>query len=429
MTTTAPLPPRTGTPDRAHWLRVAREVADDLATDALTRDQAGKPPFDEVARLREAGLLTLLVPVPHGGGGADWATAHAVVRDIAAADGAIGQLLGGHYVLSWTARFFAGPALADQVARRSAAGQWCWGGGFAAHEPPLRLTPRAAGGYLLNGRQGSVGGARVADRLAVRAARSDTGEPLAVLVDPAHPGVTSGDDGDAFGQRLSGGGSVEFDAVPVAEDAVLGSLSADEGALPPFAGLAAATARLVSAQLCLGIAEGVLAEAREYTMTREYSRAAEYARAGEGAWTGALTAHHAPAGVPAWQDGLARDPHVLVTYGELTVEARAASALADQAVAALDDGLARGEDLTDDECAEVSVLAAAAEAAAARAVHDITTRTLDVIGPGAASSRHGFDRFWRNARTHTLHHPVAHGLREVGDYFLSGSHPPFALPA
>ncbi|MEU4654070.1 acyl-CoA dehydrogenase family protein [Streptomyces sp. NPDC023723] len=416
--TTAPAPAgaRCG---RAHWLRVAREVADDLATDAITRDQAGKPPFDEVDRLREAGLLTLLTAAEHGGGGADWGTAHAVVRDIAAADGAIGQLLGGHYVLSWTARFFAGPETAARIARDSAAGQWCWGGGFAAHEPPLRLTPEAGGGYLLNGRQGTVGGARVADRLAVRAARSDSGEPLAVLVDPAHPGVTSGDDGDAFGQRLSGGGSVEFDGVPVAADAVLGSLSSDEGALPPFAGLAAATARLVSAQLCLGIAEGVLAEAREYTRTREYTRAGDGTPLGD----------YPVVGLPAWQDGLAQDPHVLVTYGELTVDARAAAALADQAVAALDEGLARGEDLTDDECAEISVLATAAEAAAARAVHDITTRTLDVIGPGAASSRHGFDRFWRNARTHTLYHPVAHGLRQVGDYFLSGAHPPFALPA
>lgn len=34
---------RTG-PDRAHWLRAARETADDLATDAVTREQAGKTP-------------------------------------------------------------------------------------------------------------------------------------------------------------------------------------------------------------------------------------------------------------------------------------------------------------------------------------------------------------------------------------------------
>jgi alkylation response protein AidB-like acyl-CoA dehydrogenase len=41
----------------------------------------------------------------------------------------------------------------------------------------------------------------------------------------------------------------------------------------------------------------------------------------------------------------------------------------------------------------------------------------------------GFDRFWRNARTHTLYEPVVHRLRDVGDYFLNGAHPPFVLPA
>ncbi|GAB2960433.1 hypothetical protein GCM10023080_020620 [Streptomyces pseudoechinosporeus] len=46
-----------------------------------------------------------------------------------------------------------------------------------------------------------------------------------------------------------------------------------------------------------------------------------------------------------------------------------------------------------------------------------------------ASSRHGFDRFWRNVRTHTLREPVGDRLREVGDYFLNGAHPPFTLPS
>ncbi|MET7937120.1 acyl-CoA dehydrogenase family protein [Streptomyces sp. NPDC005322] len=390
-------------PGRAYWLRIAREVAEDLATDAVAREQAGKPPFDEVARLREAGLLTLLIPAGNAGGGADWPTAYAVIREIATADGAIGQLLGCHYFLSSCARFFARPALAARVERESAAGQWCWGGGFAPYEPPLTLRP-APRGYRLDGSQSYPTGVRVADRLAVRAHRYDTGEPVAVLVDPAHPGAVC-DDGDAFGQRLAAGGLVEFDAVPVAADEVLGSLSSDESVLPPFAGLAASTARLVSAQLCLGIAEGVLVEAREY----------------------ARVAH--PPWQPSWPDGSRQDPYVLVTYGELMVAARGAAALADQAVDALTDGLARGEALTDDQCAETAVLAAAAEAAASRAAQEITARALEVIGPRSASSRHGFDRFWRNARAHTLHDPVAHRLREVGDYFLHGAHPTFALPA
>ncbi|MFF6977753.1 acyl-CoA dehydrogenase family protein [Streptomyces sp. NPDC008343] len=390
------------------WLHTARELADDLATDAVEREQAGKPPLDEVARLRESGMLTLLVPAECGGGGADWRTAYSVVRTIAAADGAIGHLLGSHYFLSFCARFFAGLDRAARIERAFTAGEWCWGGGIASQEPPLMLTP-SANGYLLDGHQRYGSGVGVADRLAVRAAVPGIGEPLAVLVDPAHPGLVSGSGGDTFGRRLAAAGDVGFDAVPVAADDVLGSLSSDEGALSPFAGLAAPTARLVSAHFCLGVAEGLLSEVREH------------GRAVRSPWQ--------PFSPQPWPGHPPQDPYVLTAFGELAVGARAASALADQAVDALNRGLARGEDLDDEECAEIAVLASAAEAAASRAAQEITARALDAVGAPAAFARHGLDRFWRDTRTHTLREPIAHRLREVGDYFLNGAHPPFSLPA
>ncbi len=388
--------------DRAHWLRVAREAADDLATDTVDREQAGKAPVDEVSRLRESGLLTL-TPAGPGGGGADWDTAYAVVREISAADGAIGQLLGSHYFLSWSARFFGDPETALRTVERSAAEQWCWGGGFAPQDPPLTLS-RTSRGLVLGGRQSYPTGVLVADRLAVRAVREDTGEPLAVVVDPARRGVVVDAAGDTFGQRLAGGGSVELDAVPVGADDVLGSLSGDED-LAPRAALAAPAGRLFSVQLLLGMAEGVLAEVREYS------------RAGHRPWQ------------PVPSAGAPDDPQVLTAYGELTVLARSASALCDQALDAVRRGLGRGEDLTYDEYADVSALVSMAETAAARAAQESATRALDIVGPRSASARLGFDRFWRNARTHTLYEPVAHRLRDVGDYFLNGAHPPFVLPA
>jgi alkylation response protein AidB-like acyl-CoA dehydrogenase len=400
-------------PDRAHWLRAARETADDLATDAVAREQAGKTPFDEVSRLREAGLLTLLVPAGAGGGGADWTTAYAVVREIAAADGAIGQLLGCHYFLSWSARFLteparadpalSEPARADQVERQSTAEQLAWGGGLARQEPPLRLA-RKGGGYVLNGRQSYATGVLVADRLAVRAVRADTGEPFAVVVDPAHPRVRIDGDADTFGQRLAAGGSVEFDAVPVTADNVVGSLSADEDVLSPLTALTSPVGRLLSVQVLLGIAEGVLAEVREYSRSGHSLRN------------------------PAWPVGAPQDPRMLTLYGELTVLTRSASALTEQAVQAVHGGLARGEDLTYDEYAETSVLVAMAEAAASRAAQESSTHALDIIGVRSTFAGLGFDRFWRNARTHTLYEPVAHRLVDVGDYFLNGAHPPFVLP-
>ncbi|MBD9736111.1 acyl-CoA dehydrogenase, partial [Streptomyces sp. H28] len=152
--------------------------------------------------------------------------------------------------------------------------------------------------------------------------------------------------------------------------------------------------------------EGVLAEAREYGRARP-----------------------SPWHTGTWPDHTAADPQALTVYGELTVLTRSAAALADQAVDAVEAGLARAGDLGHEECAEMSVLVAMAEAAASRAAQECTARALDVVGVRSAAAGLGFDRFWRNARTHTLYEPVAHRLREVGDYFLNGAHPPFDLPA
>ena len=69
-----------------------------------------------------------------------------------------------------------------------------------------------------------------------------------------------------------------------------------------------------------------------------------------------------------------------------------------------------------------------AEAAASRAVQESTARALDIIGARSASARLGFDRFWRDVRTHTLYEPVGHRLRDLGGCFLNGAPPPFVLP-
>ena len=106
--TTPPIaaPPSAAPITHEEWVATARAVAAALAEDAVARDRANRPPFDEAHRLREAGLLTLLIPAELGGGGADWRTAYAVIREIAAGDGSIGQLIGYHYLLSWNVRFF-----------------------------------------------------------------------------------------------------------------------------------------------------------------------------------------------------------------------------------------------------------------------------------------------------------------------------------
>ncbi|MFD3522392.1 acyl-CoA dehydrogenase [Streptomyces sp. NPDC058653] len=411
-------------PDDAMWPRVTREVADDLASDAIARDRAGKPPYDEVARLREAGLPALLTPPPlhdrdgagHGGpdrhSGADWRTATAVIREIAAADGSIGELIARHYVLAWSGHFFGTQDLPTGDGPPAVDRGLLLGGATDLPDPEsgpgLTLTPTASG-HLLNGSRTFAAGVTVADRLVVGAASTRTGELLIALVNPSHAGVLVTTDNDRLGQRLTGAGGVEFDNVPVGAGHVLGAMPRDEHAVSAYTALAPLALRLVLSHVALGIAEGALAEARDV------SRAVRRAPRAE--------THDDSATYAVRPSG---DPYLLLAYGELATAAHTAAAVVERATDALEQGLRTGRDIGMDERAEIAVLVAAAEAVTGRSAVDITTRILELT-QAAASFDGGaaLDRFWRNARALTAWSSPTHRLRDIGDHYLNGTHPPF----
>ncbi|WP_189301813.1 acyl-CoA dehydrogenase [Streptomyces albospinus] len=420
-----PAAPHAGLPAEDDvWPRVTRELADDLAVDALSRDRAGKPPSDELARLREAGLPALLTPPGPLRSGSDWRTACAVIREIAAADSSIGELLGRHYALTWSARFFGTPETADALERGTATAQWLLAGdttvpaaesdtraaALAGSAPPdLTLTPTKAG-HLLNGRRSFAAGVSVADRLVLGAVCTTTGDTLIALVDPAHPGVTTDPAHDRLGQRLTGAGTVTFDGVPIPPAGILGSAARDEHHVTPYATLAPLALRLALVHVGLGIVEGALAEARDV------SRAAPHSRPAEDPDTAAYGEQ--PGG----------DPYLLLAYGELVAAAHTAAAVVEPATEALARGLLMGPDLGVGERADIAVLVAAAEAVTNESAIRITTRILELTATsGTPAHDPGFDRFWRNARVLTAQRSPAHSLRAIGDHYLNGTQPPLML--
>jgi alkylation response protein AidB-like acyl-CoA dehydrogenase len=334
--TTQPQPIATRTAD--DWLAVARDVAADLAADALERDRANALPRAEIDKLRQAGLLSLLVPAELGGGGADWRTAYQVIREVAAGDGSIGQLLGYHFQISWNAGFFSNWELLEDLSRQGAAEGWMWGGAFNPRDADLRLTP-TADGFRLDGRKSFSTGARVADRLGASAIRSDTGEPVFIVLDPHQPGVRFADDWDNLGQRLTASGSVAFEDVHVPASGLVASLAPE--ALMPFGTLVTPAIQLVFIQFYLGITEGALAAARAYTRTRTR------------AW------------VVSDVERAVDDPYILQTYGDLVASTKAARALADEAIDALATIIEAGPDELDwDGRGEIAELVAAAKVVA-----------------------------------------------------------------
>ncbi|MBD2893291.1 Dibenzothiophene desulfurization enzyme C [Actinomadura sp. RB99] len=387
------VPPR----DHAGWLALARTTASGPDVDDPDGRHAGRPQARGAEALRQAGLLTLLIPARHGGGGATWRTAFQVVREVAAANGDLGLLLGHHYLLSWTPALHGTEADRERVWPVAAAACRLWGGAPDPRDASPTLAPRPHGGFTLDGTTAITSGAVLADRLAVGATRADTGEPLMVLVDPAGPGVARAEGGAGGAPN----GTVLFSGAIVGEHDVIGRPS------PASTALMAPAIQMVFAQLYLGIAEGALDAARAHAVARSRP----------------------------WPLGQARrtggDAYLAGAYGGLLAQVRAARALADRAADDLAPDLhgaaarpqsAESAGPPDERYCETAVLVATAKIAAVQASLAVASRVFELAGPDSARARPGLARFWRYAKT--LHDPVAHRQAEVGREFLTGEFPP-----
>ncbi|MGZ3148190.1 acyl-CoA dehydrogenase family protein [Lentzea chajnantorensis] len=358
-----------------NWLDVARDVAATLRSDAADRDRANQPPTKEVELLRQSGLLNV----------GDWAVQQRVTRVIGAADANAGHLLGYHYLQVWRSGLFD-----TSFSRHD---DQFWAGVSNPLDAALELTPTGSG-FLLNGRKTFATGASVADRIVVSATRTDNGEKLTFLLDGKATGITYLDDWDNIGQRLTASGGVVFENVEVSE--VLGVQPANED---PRLSLAAIGFQLVLAQLYVAIAEGALEEAADYTRTK--------------------TRPWFVSGV----DAATEDPYVVAAYGEMVAQTKAAGLLADRAAELLWEASELGRGLTPQKRAQVAVEISAAKVVSTKLVNDVTSRIFEQVGARGTAAKYGVDRFWRNARTLTLHDPVVYKAREVGEHFLTGARP------
>ncbi|GLY48784.1 acyl-CoA dehydrogenase family protein [Lentzea sp. NBRC 102530] len=358
-----------------NWLDVAHEVAATLRSDAADRDRANQPPTKEVELLRQSGLLNVR----------EWSVQQQVSRIIGAADANVGHLLGYHYLQIWRSGLFDS-AFSDQPDQ-------FWAGVSNPLDAALELTPTGTG-FTLNGRKTFATGAAVADRLVVSATRTDNGEKLTFLLDGKAAGITYLDDWDNIGQRLTASGGVTFENVEVTE--VLGVQPANED---PRLSLAALGFQLVLAQLYVALAEGALAEAADYTRTK--------------------TRPWFVSGVEAATE----DPYIVVAYGEMVAQTRAAGLLADEAARRLWEASELGRHLTPAKRAEVAIVISEAKVVSTKLVNEVTSRIFEQVGARGTAAKYAVDRFWRNARTLTLHDPVVYKAREVGEHFLTGARP------
>ncbi|MDL2408999.1 acyl-CoA dehydrogenase family protein [Rhizobium calliandrae] len=378
----------------------AEDISADLSRRAAELDRAGRPPLEEIVKLKSAGLLSALHPRQIGGGGLDWVDGLRLVRILARGESSIGQLLGYHYVNSQYVYWSFDEARAQALGSDTVAKSLYWGAAVNPRDPGLVLS-RRGNGYVLNGRKSFSTAAHVSDYINAHAALDD--KVVGFAVPTNRPGYKANDDWDNFGQRLSDSGSVEFHDFPVYEEDFVAPPAAPDASPPVLATFNTPLIQLVFVNFYLGTAEGALREAADYVRT--------------------TTRPWVTSGVERATD----DPYILERVGEFTAQLKASAALADAAAAAVQSGLARGHGVSARERGEAAAEAYAAKVHATQVSLDITSRVFELTGARSTAEKYRFDRYWRNVRTHTLHDPVFYKAKEVGQFVLNDRIPEVSL--
>lgn len=376
-------------------LQRAEALAAALADTAVARDKTGGHAPDARQRIRDSGLLTLTIARVLGGQGASWPVFYRVLRRLAEADSALAHVFGFHHLQLASISLFGSPAQEAAFHRATVQQGWFWGNALNPLDKRTSAQALPGGGFRLHGSKSYCSGSVGSDQLLASGWHAASQTPVYVVVPTTQPGITVESDWDAFGQRQTDSGSVHFAQVDVPAGAVI----QPPGTVPtPRATLRTLVSQLILTNLYLGIARGAFAEAQQHIRTGK-------------AWL--------LAGVPSAAD----DPYIQHRLAQLWLLIRPAEVLADEAATQLQQALDYGHAITADARGQVALAVIEAKALAHRAATEVSSQFFELTGARTTSEKLGLDRFWRNARVHTLHDPIDYKLRDLGRHLISGRLP------
>lgn len=394
-----PLPPG----EAAVVTAVQAAVDATLADLAPVNDTDGRYPTASVAALKPTGAFALAVPAAYGGPGASHRASLEVQVRLGAGDSALAQVFKVHDELVREIFVYCPEQLRAPLARRILHEGHVLG--LAVAESGARVDtpwttvalPQPDGTHRLDGTKIYTTGAAEADEIATWAFDPTVpgveSNPLLgfrlTLVPRGTPGVTVHRDWDALGQRATDSGTITFAGVVTQPDwraSEPGRAPLPQNAVRYQAGFAA---------VLVGIGLGAVRAAVPFVVGRSRP------------WPSADVRTAAD------------DPMVRRLTGELVADL-AAAYHATMATGDLLDAFERGEiDRT-----QLAVPIYAAKAVASRAAVRATSELFALMGTRAAARSVGFDRWWRNARTLSLHDPVDWKHAEIGQHVLTGWDPP-----
>ena len=115
------------------------------------------------------------------------------------------------------------------------------------------------------------------------------------------------------------------------------------------------------------------------------------------------------------------DPYVITAVGDLLIRQHAAEALLRIAGQAIDAAAGQESEAT---VARAQVAVAEAKVLTTEFALLAANKLFELAGTRATLREHMLDRYWRDARAHTLHDPVRWKYAIVGNWHLNGTPPP-----
>lgn len=385
-----------------NYRAIVAELVQEFATTAVERDAQGGTPQYERDRLRQSGLLKLIIPKQYGGWGESWVTTLQLVREFAKVDSSIAHIFSYHHLGVVAPHIFGTLEQRERYYTQTARNNWFWCNALNPLDRRVTLTPEPDSfqdgepqRFRLNGTKSFCSGSVDSDLIPVTAVQEGaTGLTIAV-VPTQREGVVVHGDWDNIGQRQTDSGSITFNNVLVERDELL--IPDANGSV--FQTIRACFTQVTFANIYLGIAIGALEAAREYTQTQTR------------AW------------MTSGVEKATQDPYILHHYGELWMNLQAATVLTDRATEQAQQVWERGNALTSEERGECAMSIAVAKSFVTKVGLDVTSKIFELMGTRSTASKYGFDRYWRNLRVFTLHDPVDYKIRSIGNWVLNDELP------
>ncbi|MEG2358568.1 SfnB family sulfur acquisition oxidoreductase [Acinetobacter sp.] len=378
----------------AEALEIAQNLAAQFKAGAVQRDAQRLLPFQEIEAYSQSGLWAITVPQAYGGAEVSSYTVAQVIALMSGADGSIGQIPQNHFYALEVLR-----NTGTEQQKRKLYAEVLNGARFGnalaefktktASQKQTSILKKGAG-FEVNGEKFYCTGSLFAHRIPALVKDADGREFLAFIPRESQ-GLELIDDWSGFGQRTTGSGTVKFSRVAVSAEDVIAfdTVFSEPTLVGPFA-------QIMHAAIETGIARAAFEESL-------------------------VRVRQARPWIDSGADTAADDPLTKYELGRIIADVRASEALLKQAARSID--AARPQpDATN--IAKASLDVAKVRVHSTETALKASSKLIELAGSRGSQRADGLDRFWRNARVHTLHDASRWKYYFIANFLLNGVLPP-----